>query len=296
LSIFPYRPGGGAKTQLWTTTTLVEASKGQRLFSCPKLLSNELLSSWVGRIAAHHDVKPSNIMQLWGFKGASSSLDFVILERDAVDRIARVTMHEPDLIAQASDLKWTIVGQPDFLCLIHDMQLVRPIYRCCVACLAEDRIPHFRYSWRLAYSFVCERHRCALIDSCFACGQLLDLTMRYSGKPCFSDRHSYIGGCGKCGTLYSTDACTPLDFDIAQQMITFQNWFHTLVTEGCRTECGHWASSRSTMLLYLRYIAGKKGPAAGFVGLDVIKLFGSQWRELAERIPCLASAARMVGI
>ncbi|NPT37485.1 TniQ family protein [Paraburkholderia xenovorans] len=295
MSQFRYRYLRGTKSQLRTTAKLAEAKKSHRLFSCPKLLRNELLSSWVGRVAERHDVAPTTIMRLWGFQGPSSSLDFAILEQEVLNRIAWVTMHDPEPIARASDLKRTILGQSDFLCLTHDMRLRRPIYRCCVACLAEDKVPHFRYSWRLAYSFVCEIHRCALIDSCGACGKLVDLTMRFSEKTYGNDRHRYIGGCNKCGALYSLDACDPLDFDIAEQMIAFQHWFHVQATEGCRTEFGHWASSRSLMPLYLRRSTRRRTVIEGFIGLDVVKLFGSQWRELAERIPCLISAAAMVG-
>ncbi|MFP3604654.1 TniQ family protein [Paraburkholderia sp. SIMBA_053] len=295
LSQFSYRYLGGTKAQLIPTARLIKSAEGRRLFSCPKLIGNELLSSWVGRVAERHDVAPTTIMQLWGFAGPSSSLDFAILEQEVLDRIARVTMHDPESIARASDLKSTILGQSDFLCLTNDMRLRRPIYRCCVVCLAEDRVPHFRYFWRLAYAFVCERHRCALIDSCFVCGELLDLTMRFSAKISVNDRHSCVGICNKCGAAYSTDVRDPLDFDVAEQMIAFQNWFHVQVTEGSHTEFGRWASSRTLTPLYLRRNTGKRTIREGFTGLDVVKLFGNQWQELGKLIPCLNSTARMIG-
>ena len=39
----------------------------------------------------------------------------------------------------------------------------------CASCLAEDRAPHFRWSWRLASRISCLRHGCGLRDRCPAC-------------------------------------------------------------------------------------------------------------------------------
>ena len=40
----------------------------------------------------------------------------------------------------------------------------------CPRCLAEDERPHFRISWRLAWTVGCPKHGCLLHDVCRACG------------------------------------------------------------------------------------------------------------------------------
>jgi len=39
----------------------------------------------------------------------------------------------------------------------------------CPACLAEDAVPYFRRSWRLAFVTLCARHGRRLLDRCAAC-------------------------------------------------------------------------------------------------------------------------------
>lgn len=40
----------------------------------------------------------------------------------------------------------------------------------CPVCLNEDKVPHFRLSWRFAFNYACHKHETRLIDQCPACG------------------------------------------------------------------------------------------------------------------------------
>ncbi|MFC5429480.1 TniQ family protein [Paraburkholderia denitrificans] len=44
----------------------------------------------------------------------------------------------------------------------------------CPACLAMDRTPYYRRSWRFAWHTGCFEHDCALLDHCGSCGAVLE--------------------------------------------------------------------------------------------------------------------------
>ncbi|MGV0962443.1 MAG: TniQ family protein [Polynucleobacter sp.] len=147
-----------------------------------KPLPDELLSSWLVRLAHSHGLKVQtfcnlifgNRLQVWN--------------RD-IDRLA------PEwLITELSDRTGTDMGQVIATTLQSYQGVIYHRYRAsgtlswiqslklhhrkfegfglqfCPECLASDEEPYFRKSWRVAFNTICTAHNCILHDRCPDCG------------------------------------------------------------------------------------------------------------------------------
>ncbi|NJA90152.1 TniQ family protein [Rhodocyclus tenuis] len=146
----------------------------------PHPLDDELLSSWVIRLAT------ANALKLKTFSRKKLGLPHDIWRRD-VDQFANVKMVShlakltgtpveraflTTLAAYEGSLyeKHTARGQQRWLLavgkgsawLLHGQQY-------CPLCLATDPIPYFRRRWRLSLSFACLEHSVLLMDNCPRC-------------------------------------------------------------------------------------------------------------------------------
>ena len=68
----------------------------------------------------------------------------------------------------------------------------------CSQCLADDREPYFRLTWRLAFCVWCEQHRIQLRDRCPTCGGLVVIHRERVGAQT-GGRHSPLVYCPFCG-------------------------------------------------------------------------------------------------
>lgn len=137
---------------------------------------DELLSSWLHRLALAHGLSPRHFGDCLGFgagawsarldlKAPATLLD-LLHDRTGVcsDRIAAMTIE---------GLAW----RPLLLPLRHSVGLAgadqtRATWlQFCPQCLAEDEAPYFRRAWRRASVMICRRHGRRLIDRCPACRQ-----------------------------------------------------------------------------------------------------------------------------
>ena len=147
-----------------------------------KPLPDELLSSWLVRLAHSHGLKVQtfcnlifgNRLQVWN--------------RD-IDRLA------PEwLITELSDRTGTDMGQVIATTLQSYQGVIYHRYRAsgtlswiqslklhhrkfegfglqfCPECLAQDEEPYFRKAWRVAFNTICTAHNCILHDRCPDCG------------------------------------------------------------------------------------------------------------------------------
>lgn len=147
-----------------------------------KPLPDELLSSWLVRLAHGHGLKVQtfcnllfgNRLQVWN--------------RD-IDRLAppwlveTLAMHTgtPVDVAYGTTLKVfdgilfrnpRPSGHLNWVLSLKIYHRIREGFgqQFCPACLAEDKTPYFRKAWRLSLSTTCRRHRCMLHDRCPVCG------------------------------------------------------------------------------------------------------------------------------
>jgi TniQ len=142
---------------------------------------DELLSSWLVRLAASHGQKLHTFCALVWSRGkpiwnrdidkcADASILDVLAEKTATppERAARTTLaaYEGHLYERHNphgNTLWIMpVGVYHRTRRLHGLQF-------CPRCLAEDSDPYYRRAWRLAFVTFCERHRCPVFDRCPRC-------------------------------------------------------------------------------------------------------------------------------
>jgi hypothetical protein len=139
---------------------------------------DELLSSWLNRLALAHGLPPRAFGSALGLGGGawSSRLDLAP-PAALLDLLARRTGLAAEAIAA---LSFRDFGARELLLPLRTTVSPRRKDRwratwlqACPCCLAEDQYPYFRRAWRLATTIFCLRHARRLIDRCPACGQAL---------------------------------------------------------------------------------------------------------------------------
>lgn len=130
---------------------------------------DELLSSWLHRLAVANGVAPRSFAGVLGVCGGmwSARLDLRLPEDLAAWLGARTGVASEAISAMVmSDGALT----PLLLPLRETARRSRSTWiQYCALCLANDRVPYFRRSWRLASRISCFRHGCGLRDRCPAC-------------------------------------------------------------------------------------------------------------------------------
>jgi len=94
---------------------------------------------------------------------------------------------------------------PALLCLHTDPMRMLPHIRYCPQCLGGDSIPYYRTSWRLASTWICQKHGCVMRDYCPVCQQ--PLFWNYSTRN--RTRILDLRMCHHCGG----DLCPPQQAD-----------------------------------------------------------------------------------
>lgn len=131
---------------------------------------DELLSSWLHRIALAHGLSPRRFGASLGFEERTWSarldnaapdwlLEFLHTRTGLpVDRIAAMTIGFEPWYPLALSMRW------------HPHRSRATWLQFCPSCLAEDEQPYFRRRWRRATFIACPTHKIGLIDRCTACG------------------------------------------------------------------------------------------------------------------------------
>lgn len=166
---------------------------------------DELLSSWLIRLALRHRTMPMTFTNLYmpetRNKLWSADMD---LQSDPDFLSALATKSGAPLEAlQAMTLgayegylfekAFTKTGGTQFVMPLRmrGRQSTSFGLRFCPKCLREDEQPYFRRKWRLSFSTACLRHKCFLQDRCPAC----QVPLTIYRKPSVSD----FPNCDKCG-------------------------------------------------------------------------------------------------
>lgn len=139
---------------------------------------DELLSSWLHRLALAHGLPPRGSGAALGLGGGAWSGRLDLAPSAALlDLLARRTGLAAAAIAALSFRDFGARGL-----LLPMRTTVSPRRKdrwratwlqACPSCLAEDQNPYFRRAWRLATTIFCPRHARRLIDRCPACQQAL---------------------------------------------------------------------------------------------------------------------------
>jgi hypothetical protein len=130
----------------------------------PAPLVDELLTSWMARLAHGHGLRPAALLQIL----EPAFPDFGTLDWTAPrELLALLAMRTGVSHRAVETLVLAFASEPNLRELLHH-NWQGPALQYCAACLAEE-VPYYRRSWRLACFRVCPRHRTALCDACPHC-------------------------------------------------------------------------------------------------------------------------------
>lgn len=175
-----------------------------------KPLPDELLSSWLVRLAHGHGLKVQTFCNLiFGNRRQVWNRDIDRLGPDWLVNELSGRTGTPLEIAYGTTLR-AYEGQlyPQFkLSGVLQWILTLKMYhrkhegfglQYCPPCLREEPEPYFRKSWRVAFNTVCVQHQCMLRDRCPNCGAGVAFHRRDIGAPDFVAADS-LSACHQCG-------------------------------------------------------------------------------------------------
>lgn len=204
-----------------------------------KPLPDELLSSWLVRLAHAHGLKIQTFCTL------TFSSKMQIFNRD-IDRLA------PDwLLNELSDrtgtsnqevFKTTLRSYKGWIfphmrtsgtlqwmtsLKLHHRKFKGNGLQFCPQCLENDSEPYFRKRWRVAFNTICPQHNCMLHDRCQSCGSAIAFHRIDTGIKNFMSDDS-LRKCHQCGF--------DLGLTQTQDIIAYSD------------EIRHWLYTQSTLL------------------------------------------------
>ncbi|MGC1504570.1 MAG: TniQ family protein [Sulfitobacter sp.] len=144
----------------------------------PRPFRDELLSSWVARVAARYGAEPLELMVYLAGQGGrdagAQQVDDVAPDMELLRLWAKACRMDPERLRRSS-LASRYPDRP------RDWFLTETV-PACLACfdgdVAAGRDAYLRAIWRLAEQVVCPAHRTMLLDRCPACRGGLRLSFR----------------------------------------------------------------------------------------------------------------------
>ena len=186
----------------------------------PSRLSDELLSSWLIRIAQAHGLKLHTFTHrafpsysIWNRdidKTAPDGLIKIISQRTGQ---SLPEVHQSTLKSLEGYLFETLIpGNTKWLLPIgvYHRKRKRNGIVTCPLCLAEDTIPYFRRLWRIGFTVVCTKHSVWMIDECPVCKNPISFHRN-------DFYHKYIA------TQKSMNICSSCGFDYANTELEIEN-------------------------------------------------------------------------
>jgi len=191
----------------------------------PKRLPDELLCSWLWRIARGLDAPPKR----FGLDAIGRRLDDVDRDIDdtAIARLAFFSGQSEEHLLRGT-MRADVPIRPDDRHERVRQGLLRhgglvlnrsrrgrsmPIIQYCPVCLDGENTSYLRRGWRLSLEVVCPIDGCFLLDSCWRCGALLDPLSQT--VPC----SEFL--CVKCGAPFARAPSVRLAETITDQMLIY---------------------------------------------------------------------------
>ena len=180
----------------------------------PRPLPDELLSSWIVRIAEANGIKLYTLtLGLFGDRLTPWHRDidrlapkWLLKQICAKTGVGYWDAYHTTLTGYRTHLypRRQISGQLRWILPISTFALDRRGYgqQFCPECLAHDASPYFRRCWRVGFFTFCPTHVCMLLDACHACGAPVALHRRDIGRDLAESKG--MAYCQKCGADYRT--------------------------------------------------------------------------------------------
>lgn len=148
----------------------------------PKPLQDEILSSWIVRVANENGIKLETLTRMlfgpdltpWNRDVDRSAPDWLLhaLSQHTgiyYEELLRTTLefYQGRLFSRRR-----FSGQLRWILTVHNNGTKRQAFgqQFCPECLATDAVPYFRKQWRVALFTYCPMHQVELLDACRACG------------------------------------------------------------------------------------------------------------------------------
>jgi hypothetical protein len=154
----------------------------------PKLYQDELLSSWMTRLARANGL---SLPDFWRIVNPDHSLRFVSVDRRAsqtlLDVLASETGTSAERLKQALMISDEYFGQT-----FHRHRGWTRELRYCSSCFRDDREPYYRRAWQSLSAFLCPEHATWLRNRCPNCRASLRVETLPLEAPTMAT-------CGQCG-------------------------------------------------------------------------------------------------
>ncbi|WP_066220997.1 TniQ family protein [Aliarcobacter cryaerophilus] len=200
----------------------------------PQPFEDELLSSWLTRVAIEHKRKLSIFLSLYvkkeGNSIARNDLDFLYDEKLFKALVNKSNLTKKDIF------KMSLRSEEGYLYSCSDNNLYPPnqirklvdkrnhyglMY--CPKCLADDKIPYFRKKWRYQFYNVCTKHEIFLTDRCWICYERVNFTKITHNKN--------LAICNKCEKDLRTSISTKIEKSY-EYGLKATKWFEKGLNDG----------------------------------------------------------------
>lgn len=198
----------------------------KRLPVAPRPVRDELLSSWLARVACRYGLEMRDLIGHWGDQKRVELSDIVAPSSYQTKEWAQACGVDPARVQRLS-LTRRYPNRPRQWFIDRALQRV-PV---CLACLDTDfaagRDGYVRADWMLAELCACPKHRQMLLDHCPFCERRLQISFRMR-----EDQARLI--CGKCGhflTGRGGEVASGPDTDFVERVLGLQKKIGRIVTE-----------------------------------------------------------------
>lgn len=230
----------GASAKEMNPSDLLEGLSGDRLPLHLKPREDELLSSWLIRLAHVHQFKVESLCtRLFGYQSTIWNRDIDLHAPEWVlARLCQATgatseqAHRTTLVDLEGRLAENISskGHNNWIVPLGIFHRNRrhPGLMYCPACLAEEPSRYYRRLWRIAWASICVRHRCLLVDCCPACGApVAPHRADMKGRSLFPTPITFIC-CHVCQQKLSQQPLMPA----SATQVAFQSLLETTLAQG----------------------------------------------------------------
>ena len=186
-----------------------------------KPFDDELLSCWLVRLAHGHGLKVQtfcnllfgNRLQVWNRdidRLAPAWLLEELIARTGTPRTraeaTTLRVFEGVLYPQCNEsgnLLWVLTAQ------VYHRKRMGHAQQFCACCLADDEVPYFRKTWRVALKTVCIKHQCMLRDRCPKCEVSVAFHRMDMGRP-YVPENGALAACFRCGFNLAAAPAEPI--------------------------------------------------------------------------------------
>jgi hypothetical protein len=193
---------------------------------------DELLSSWLVRIAHANGLKVQTFCHLefdkryevWNRDIDRLAPEWLLYTIQTKTGLSREQVLNTTLLTYQQKLydKYRAAGQLSWITTLQIYHRKRRGHglQFCPLCLAEDKEPYFRKSWRIALHTFCPKHMILMHDRCPVCGESIAFYRQELGKP---KEHQFnpLSTCWQCQFDLSKSIMHKVD---VWDELVFSNW------------------------------------------------------------------------